>query len=247
LHPSAWQLWIGDFPIINDIDHTIYSLAHTPATKKYWTQKSRATDSSFESVHWLRLGQALAKMPHTRRLFCTKHTVGMCGIGKFQKLWKARETDECPHCGLVEDALHVWTCKSQQVSDVWSTSLCQLKTSLDKLETDPALTKLIIEYLNAWRNDHNLCSTSPHEFTELLHLQDNIGARQFFEGWIHKEWEATQERYYREKNFRRSRKRWTIALITKMWDVAWDLWEYRNTFYHQQANYSQATDTSLLD
>jgi hypothetical protein len=51
----------------------------------------------------------------------------MCIVGKFQKIWCMRETDACPHCGLFEDALHVWTCESNTVADVWTTLILNLK------------------------------------------------------------------------------------------------------------------------
>ncbi len=42
-------------------------------------------------------------------------------------------------------------------------------------------------------------------------------------------------------------KRWTTALIRKLWDVAWDLWEFRNAVYHKQCNLSLHEDTIALD
>jgi hypothetical protein len=81
----------------------------------------------------------------------------------------------------------------------------------------------------------------------MLDLQDTIGARQFFEGWVHLEWESLQAQYYKEIKSRRSSKRWTIALITKLWDIAWDLWDFRNAVFHHQHNLSLQEDTSALD
>jgi hypothetical protein len=34
----------------------------------------------------------------------------------------------------------------------------------------------------------------------------------------------------------RTGKRWAIALIQKMWDTAWDLWEHRNGVLHEKDN-----------
>jgi hypothetical protein len=84
-------------------------------------------------------------------------------------------------------------------------------------------------------------------YNQLLELQDSIGAQQFFEGWLHQEWEAIQGQYYSDIKSRHSTKHWTIALITKLWDVAWDLWEYRNAVYHQQQNISRCEDTETMN
>lgn len=34
----------------------------------------------------------------------------------------------------------------------------------------------------------------------------------------------------------RTGKRWTLALIKKMWGIAWDLWEHRNGILHETQN-----------
>jgi hypothetical protein len=78
-------------------------------------------------------------------------------------------------------------------------------------------------------------------------LQDSIGPRQFFEGWLHSEWELLQEKYYKEINSHRSAKRWTIAVIMWMWEIAWDIWEYRNEVLHNKNNHSTTEDTEAID
>jgi hypothetical protein len=48
-------------------------------------------------------------------------------------------------------------------------------------------------------------------------------------------------------NSRRSAKRWTIAVITRMWEIAWDIWEYRNEVLHKENNYSTTEDAEAID
>ncbi len=247
MRSSSWIIHIGSIPVTHDIDQTIYDLVHPPLAKEYWIQKERINEETFSTVNWNRLGQALNKMPLARRFFCSKHTSGMCGVGKFQKIWRMRETDACPHCSLFEDALHVWTCESNTVAVVWTTSILSLRNTLLQLFTDPELITLIVTYLNTWRKGSLLLHIGVHKYRKLLELQETIGARQFFEGWLHKEWEIVQHQYYLTTNSRRSSKRWTIALITKLWEVDWDLWDFRNAVYHHQQNHSLENDMSLID
>jgi hypothetical protein len=61
------------------------------------------------------------------------------------------------------------------------------------------------------------------------------------------EWEAMQAQYYHDIKSRRSSKRWTVALITKLWEVAWELWDFRNAVFHHQQNQSLLEDRSVLD
>jgi hypothetical protein len=104
----------------------------------------------------------------------------------------------CPHCGEFEDSVHIWKCSLSAVSDVWQTSLYKLQTSLRKLDTDPDLIDVIMQYLNSWRHDTHLQPLDDEKYSTLLDLQNKIGARQFFEGWLHWEWESIQEQFYHE-------------------------------------------------
>jgi hypothetical protein len=143
--------------------------------------------------------------------------------------------------------MHVWKCKAQPVQDLWKTSLTKLHSHLQKIDTDPDLIKLLLEYLDAWRYDNNDHTLNNNKYGLLADQQDTIGGRQLFEGWLHFEWESIQEKYYLEINSRRSGKRWTVAVITKLWDVAWDMWELRNEVYHNTTNRALQEDTHSLD
>jgi hypothetical protein len=68
-----------------------------------------------------------------------------------------------------------------------------------------------------WREGSLLQPIDGQQYRKLLELQETIGARQFFEGWMHKEWEILQQQYYVNTNSHRSSKWWTIAFITKLW------------------------------
>jgi hypothetical protein len=147
--------------------------------------KNKLTERAFDLVLWQRLGIALEKMPIQRQLFCTKHTSGMCSVGKFQRLWKQRESDACPHCGLPEDSLHVWKCRDPTVTPIWDNAINHLNLALRKLDTDPDIIVAIVSYLQSWRKDQPLSTIGTIKLQHMLELQDIIGAQQFFEGWVH--------------------------------------------------------------
>jgi hypothetical protein len=50
------------------------------------------------------------------------------------------------------------------------------------------------------------------------------------------EWREMQSAYYRLMNSRKSSKCWLIAVIRKVWMIAWDLWEHHNSILHEQEN-----------
>jgi hypothetical protein len=63
---------------------------------------------------------------------------------------------------------------------------------------------------------------------DAIQSQDAIGWDNVFEECIAKDSEQAQDDYYKWCRSRKSAWRWTIALIQKLWNVAWDLWEHRN-------------------
>ena len=63
--------------------------------------------------------------------------------------------------------------------------------------------------------------------------QQKIGWRQLMGGCLSVEWARAQQAYYQWRDIRRTGKRWAVALIRKLWEIAWDLWSDRNDALHQ--------------
>jgi hypothetical protein len=59
-----------------------------------------------------------------------------------------------------------------------------------------------------------------------LQEQNRIGWPRFFEGWLSPKWIEAQQRYYSTTKSCKTGHRWVTALIQKLWDTAWDLWEH---------------------
>jgi hypothetical protein len=170
----------------------------------------------------------MEESPRSRCIFMTKHTAGMCGVGKFMMKWKERDNPNCPRCGQFEDAPHVWKCTGCDANLVWKKSLEQLSDWLSSVQTDPDVQDAIIAYLNSWREDSIPEKVVSFDLKDIVQYQSNQGWRLVFEGWIPIAWDEIQQAYYNLIKSRRTGKRWTICLIKKLWDIAWDLWDHRN-------------------
>ncbi len=83
--------------------------------------------------------------------------------------------------------------------------------------------------------------------SDILQKQARIGWRRFFEGWISIKWTEAQQRYYNLIKSYRMVKRWTTALIKKLWEIAWDLWEHRNGILHETDNVVTSASLCRLD
>jgi hypothetical protein len=183
----------------------------------------------------------------SRRVFLSKHTCGMCGVGKFLKRWKQRQDDACPRCGEMEDAAHVWRCHGSGADDLWETSLIELTSWFNIMQTDPDIQHCITSYLRSWKYDSAPDSTTTFLLQKCLESQNIIGWGRFFEGWISQDWTKAQQAYYLTIKSLRNGKRWTISLIKKLWDIAWDLWEHRNGILHDSVNMVSTAELRALD
>jgi hypothetical protein len=112
--------------------------------------------------------------------------------------------------------------------------ISKLDTWLQEQETQPDLRRELINGLKSWSVGIprvTFYCTPPH-IRQVLDYQDGIGWTNLLEGCIDIGWMEVQALYYRTIGSWRSGLRWTVAVIKKLWDVAWDLWEQRNGFLH---------------
>jgi len=52
------------------------------------------------------------------------------------------------------------------------------------------------------------------------------------DGWVFHKWRDHQEHIWKIMKSQKSSLQWTVALIQKMWDVSWDMWEHQNKELH---------------
>ena len=64
--------------------------------------------------------------------------------------------------------------------------------------------------------------------------QNEVGWQAFIEGCPTKGWQESQQQYYEFLRSRKTGLRWLSALIRKLWQVAWDMWEHRNGILHDK-------------
>ena len=101
-------------------------------------------------------------------------------------------------------------------------------------KTEPSICSTICNNLLAWRSHTEPTRTTSHfrGLAGALEAQTIIGWKALLEGFIAIEWSGVQDAYYQWVGNRRSGRRWAAALIKKLWEVSWDMWEHRNGFVH---------------
>ncbi len=197
IQSEPWSIWIGDKKICKGFSTTTYDIVHAEEAKQYWLSKGTSLEG-YAATNWDALDKAMEESPRSKCTFITKHTAGMCGVGKF--MLKERDNPNCPRCGQFEDAPHVWICKGCDANSVWNDSLAKLNVWLSFVQTDPDVQDVIIAYLNGWRNDSDPEHLLPFDIRNLVQYQSTQGWRIFFGGWIPTAWEEIQQSYYNIKS-----------------------------------------------
>jgi hypothetical protein len=170
------------------------------------------------------------------RAFISKHTVGMCGAGKFMQRRKKSKTADCPRCGTFEDVPHAWTCPDNKGTQIWETYIIKLQEWMTSIDNDPNIQAAVLEHLKGWCSGPVINSHYTPHLQQVIHQQNLLGWQLFFEGWLLQDWVGIQQLYYIMIRSCWSGKRWVVSIINKMWNTAWDLWDHKNGLIHEQTN-----------
>lgn len=226
---EKWKILINNTQITKGTESTIRDSLDRKYMQNYWNRKGKVQTSQFNNVGWTAIGKAMKTMPTGRRHWIATHASGICGVNYIKQIWKERDNPDCPRCGEVERAKHVWSCRHAETQEIWNAAIQDLRSTLTSQKTDPSITYQLCSGLMRWYSGEDLRITDPRP---LIIQQCDIGWDCFIEGIIGMHWGKQQQIYFQSINSRRSGLRWTIALIKKLWNIAWDLWSHRNGIEH---------------
>ena len=218
----------------------------------YWVNhRKRFSPAGFLEVDWDSMDKAMSKVSLARRQWVTKFESGICGTGRMMKRWKKRVIDNCPRCGCSnETTSHVLKCKAVSAVTVWDKSIESLEEWLRANKTCPDLRRLLLHIMDRWRNDLRVTNISNYEFdicNKVYVAQELIGWRQMLGGCLTIEWAKAQQVYYEWLGIRKTGRRWVTALILKLWQISWDLWDDRNEMLHKTPLAADLSGAASLD
>jgi hypothetical protein len=95
-------------------------------------------------INWEACETTMKHLKISHRYWIAKHTVGMCGVGKWLVLLQERENDEyCPQCLVFEDACHVWLCPAAEAQTICKEGISRISCWMEDAQTAPELQSVI--------------------------------------------------------------------------------------------------------
>ena len=227
---EPWRLLINGDKICRNFKLTIIDHVRGTRAKKYWDRKNRFKEGSSADVDWQATGDAMKSMPRARQHWLTKHASGFCATGKMMKRRGEWTTAKCPRCDEeIEDNQHVLQCRGAGAKEQWQEGIKSLRKWTTEQGTSCDISAAISDGLQAWYNNETPeLDGYSREIQEVMQLQTKIGWQALLEGCPARGWAELQAEAYAGFGSKKSGRRWVAALIKKLAETAWQMWDHRN-------------------
>ena len=255
---ESWSIWIQNKKLTKIDKQAVYDHVFSKKTKDYWSAKHHLSAEMITNINWDACQSSLLKLPFGKRRWLIKHATGFCGVGKMEKRRGNRDHDDCPRCGKPEDAPHVVRCQGTGTDDIFEAAVSKLELTMGDRFTAPEIITIIGKRVRQWRKLSKSdiidnATTFPRYYRndtfgtkDAVAEQDKIGWYNLLLGRLSIKWMDAQQKYLESIGKRTTGKRWTIAIITKLWDIAWDMWQHRNHVTHNTLHPQKQLEMELL-
>jgi hypothetical protein len=176
----------------------------------------------------------MGRLPFKKKRRLLKHATGFCGVRRQEFLRGNQDHSECPRCGDPnESTRHVVEWERNRTKLTFTLATHKLEAHLTTLDTAPPIITAIMTRIRQWRkhgDDHlpRLRQQDIYGAHHAVDSQDKIGWYNFVLRRMSKKWSDSQQRYIDSMRRKNSGRRWTLLVIQKALDIAWDMWEQRN-------------------
>ena len=226
----------SNIPIRYNFTKALYNKIYDQRLSRRWIKQQRTTPITTEDVVWTHQGSALRSLKFHERKFVSKWASNYLPTGEQLVHWKQRVHGHCPFCQTpMEDKTHILHCRHPAAEEGWDKSFTTYKGSLRRIQTSPAICKIIQTELHHWH--HNTIPPEIQVLTPRLQritvAQRQIGWQGFLEGLVTSQWLDYQQQYLEHKGSRMKATTWIQHLLRYNWKLLRDIWKHRNEQLHQ--------------
>ena len=250
LGDEGWSLSVADGKIGWFDKRKLYNAIYEEDVMTYWAKKANLHREAIRGIDWELCGEAFTKLTIPKQRRVTKQATGLMSCGRMMKLWDFQDHSECPRCPEInETAQHILSCPAPTTTLVWERSMMSLQLSMETTNTMPELREAIITQLRQWKGltTQNPSWTTTHGLRHAVGHQDSLGWYNFLLGRISIEWQSVQHKYFEWLGKRNTGRKWAVALIQKVFQVSWDMWDHRNKVRLNTVTPAKARRILVLD
>jgi hypothetical protein len=103
------------------------------------------------------------------------------------------------------------------------------------ISTAPNIIRAICLGLDSWNKEQPMNSTNLSQSLQAaITQQGKIGWRNLLMGFAATKWSALQAECYLQLRSRRSSQQWIAALVSKLAETTWQMWDHRNTVNNEK-------------
>jgi hypothetical protein len=184
-------------------------------------------------MNWEACPAAVGGLPFGENGWLLKHATGWCGVGRQELMRENQDHDECPRCGESESAQRVVECKGTCADVTFALAVKKLDVHMTTLDAAPRAQKAVSKRIQKWRKFGDCALPRFADFDvrgaqRAVEEQDKLGWHQFILGRVGRQWSDAQQQRVDSLQQKNAGRRWTISLIQRAIDAAWDAWEQRN-------------------
>ena len=148
--------------------------------------------------------------------------------------------DTCPICLRERETNnHVLLCKDKRAKDKWKEGVSNLLESLDNMNTEPFIYKIIENRLLSWpkmRYHKFRYDPMPPLTRQAMEAQDLMGWRPFVYGRISILWQDAQKEWLIQDStkWKLSHTSWSTGLVKGLFHLIRGMWDQRNLILHDK-------------
>jgi predicted transposase YbfD/YdcC len=119
-------------------------------------------------------------------------------------------------------------CQEEESVTLWTGAIKKLREWLRANDTEQTICDSLCMSLLAWQASATVDNVGLQGAAQISIWWDRV-----IEGVFCLQWRSSQQLYLTSIGSRKSAVTWMVSVIRKIWHIAWEMWEHRNNWEHQ--------------
>ncbi|GFH50742.1 hypothetical protein CTEN210_07218 [Chaetoceros tenuissimus] len=236
--------------ITSNLTPAITSVLDKRTVCDYWSEMTGVSSTILQQdIGWTSIRRARKERSFKQNRFITKLMANDLPTGTNLEKRQHSNTSLCPCCKIAEETtVHLMSCPDTNCFR--ETLLTEFDTFMASIDTEPQLRNFLVAGIRSWMDnpDRGIIPVNlSRDFLPIASKQNNIGWYSTILGFIHKDIIRYQHIYYNQLQSRRTGTAWAKHVITKLWNMTYQMWAERNRLLHNTSTIDEFRGLESLE